>query len=160
MFSPMGLKRGKKKVERIADNEPRHKIIHRSVRELHHDLQLELDAAYKKLEKMQKYQAIVNRQLVELQQKYTDYTDKIKRLEKRLEVYKRREQDALKRLEKLSAALSIFKHTLDEQQLKTVQSAVLDVKNAFSKKPAPDDLLDQDSVLGNKHQDDGFNPSN
>lgn len=35
--------RGKPKAERIADGEPRSKTVHRSVRELHHDLPAELD---------------------------------------------------------------------------------------------------------------------
>jgi len=41
-FSGLGMKRGKKKALRIADGEPEHKYINRSVKRLHADLPLEI----------------------------------------------------------------------------------------------------------------------
>jgi hypothetical protein len=86
-----GIVRGVRKSDRIARGEPAAAIHHRSVRQLHADLPVEIATARARVEEMQA-------RVAKLEARETELTDKE---QKRLEVYQRRRNDRQRELDEL-----------------------------------------------------------
>ena len=67
--SELGIKRGKSKEARIADKEPASNYIHKTVRELHNSLPLEIEESRRKRDKLQKEAGAAEVRLSELEKK-------------------------------------------------------------------------------------------
>jgi hypothetical protein len=98
IWEPHGIKRGKRKRDRIVDGDDESTIIHRGVRQLHDDLPAEIEAAESRLieaetklkevdEKLQKMRRLIAKAETDLATK----NGELSAIEKRLETYKRRE---------------------------------------------------------------------
>jgi len=85
-FSDLGITRGKKIGERIKNGEPYSKTVNRSVRELHRDLPIELQAAREKVAEMQQRVATTRAKL-------EAGTGNLEKLQKRLKTYEKRLND-------------------------------------------------------------------
>jgi hypothetical protein len=157
-FEPVGIHRGVRKAERIARGDDASQVIHRTVRELHKDLPFELNAARQKLAKYKRLIDANEQKLLALQSQISDQQlaiqkqqQEIARLQKRLETYRRREDDALNRLKSLSEAISALEHVLDEAQMKAISDAIESVQRVYD-----DDFLND--PMGDQHSG-GFKPS-
>ena len=104
-FRDLGINRGKSKRARIADGEDPSAFIHRSVRELHHDLPAELDAARKALAEsfvsIEKNQALAEKARL----KAEEYTGDAQKALQRAQRYEERAQAAQQRWEAAQARL-------------------------------------------------------
>ena len=99
-FNDLGITRGKRISERIRDGEPYSKTVHRSVRELHRDLPVELEAARARVADMERLKAataeklrIERANLANAKQGTAQATGQLEKLEKRLATYEKRLAD-------------------------------------------------------------------
>lgn len=92
------ITRGKPKIQRIQDGDDWSKIIHKSVKQLHEDLPLELEALHKEIAdaeaKLLKNRRLIEKAQNDMEQVNAD-TDKII---KRMTTYQKRETDAITQL--------------------------------------------------------------
>lgn len=104
-FRDLGINRGKSKRARIADGEDPSAFIHRSVRELHHDLPAELDAARKALAEsfvsIEKNQALAEKARL----KAEEYGETAQKALQRAQRYEERAQAAQQRWEALQGQI-------------------------------------------------------
>lgn len=99
-FDDLGITRGKRIGERIANGEPRSKTINRSVQQLHHDLPRELEQAQARVADMERLTGataekltLERASLANAKQGTAQATGKLKALEKRLATYEKRLAD-------------------------------------------------------------------
>jgi len=123
IFKEYGIGRGKPKKQRIQDGEDYSKYIHRSVKELHDDLPRELAEQQAKLEKNQRLIAQNEQKLAEGNLEL----EKIEKINKNIEIYKKREADAKAKLEKLEALLN------NENPPAMPKSQVVEIKTGLFK---------------------------
>ncbi len=106
----LGISRGTPKEERIARGEPLHKVVHRTVAELHYDLPREAAAERERLQKEleeQRERLEKNQRLIEEQNEKLEagrVTEE--KAQKRIDTYKKREEDAKRKIAELEKALS------------------------------------------------------
>lgn len=108
-WSDLGITRGKRKVQRIADGEPESAWVHRSVRQLHSDLPAEIeqaraarDTAASRLDEMQSRVTETQARLAEVESDAA----KAAKLGKRLDAYEKRLADRQAELVKVEKRLS------------------------------------------------------
>ncbi len=109
-YADLGITRGKPKRQRIADKEPEHKWINRSVQQLHQDLPNEIAELQDQIEKLNQQIAEATeraekatRNLERTEQKLKEASDENKKLQKRLETYQKRLESAQKAAEEAEA---------------------------------------------------------
>ena len=119
-FAALGLVRGKRKIDRIADGEDPAAFINRSVKELHEQLPAELEELKAKIEK--------NERLAEkARAKASGENAKAEKAAKNAQTYERRAEAARQKLEQLQSRL-----TASETELETVEQAVAQKKTKIA----------------------------
>jgi len=121
IFSPFGLTRGKPKEQRIADGEPAHKWINRSVRELHNDLPAEIEALRQRIEELAEKERKAAERLAKTQAKLEQAQGENERLQKRLETYQHRLESVQKELEQAQTEIERLKKLIEPQKPKPIQ---------------------------------------
>ena len=104
-WSDLGITRGKPKKQRIADGEPASAHINRSVKQLHDDLPVEIEAAKAKVEAAQEKARIATERLAKAETRLEAAEGNRDRLEKRVATYERRLETAQREIERLQAAM-------------------------------------------------------
>ena len=116
VFSPLGLTRGKPKEQRIADGEPAHKWINRSVQQLHNDLPAEIEALKQRIEELTEKERKAAARLEKTQAKLEQAQGENERLQKRLETYQRRLESAQKELKQAQAEIERLQKLVEPQR--------------------------------------------
>ena len=120
-FEPLGLTRGKPKEQRVADGEPAHKWINRSVRQLHNDLPAEIEALRQHIEELEEKERKAAERLAKTQAKLEQAQGENKRLQKRLETYQRRLEATRSDLEQAQTEIERLQNLVEPQRLKPVR---------------------------------------
>lgn len=106
-WEPLGITRGKKKSQRIADGEPESRWVHRTVKQLHQDLPGELEALNSEQKRL-KTVIQKNARLAERAQAAAKgRTEAAKKAAKRLQAYTRRAEAAKADLERIERAKGV-----------------------------------------------------
>jgi len=120
-FEPLGLTRGKPKQQRIADGEPAHKWINRSVRQLHNDLPGEIEALRQRIEELTEKEHKASERLEKTQAKLEQAQGENERLQKRLETYQRRLEATRSELKQAQAEIERLRKLVEPQKPKPIQ---------------------------------------
>ncbi len=120
-YADLGITRGKPKEQRIADEEPEHKWINRSVQELHNDLPAEIEALRQRIEELTEKEHKAAERLAKTQAKLEQAQGENERLQKRLETYQRRLESVKKELEQAQAEIERLKKLIEPQKPEPIQ---------------------------------------
>lgn len=120
-FEPLGLSRGKPKAERIADGEPAHKWLNRSVRQLHHDLPAEIEALKQRIEELTEKERKAAARLEKTQAKLEQAQGENEQLQKRLETYQKRLEKTQQELKQAQAEIKRLKKLIEPQKPEPIQ---------------------------------------
>ena len=111
------IERGIKKIERIRNGEDLKKIIHRTVAQLHEDLPSEIEKLKKDLEdgmaKLAKQKILIMQKNTMLLHLDKEAEAKIEQARKTLQVYQKKEADAIENIKKLDAEIDAATKVLE-----------------------------------------------
>jgi len=131
-FEHLSLTRGKSKKQRIADNEPAHKWINRSVKQLHNDLPTEikeLETERKTIEqqidklkeKERKNHELLERTLKKIKEASIEDKKLQEKLQKRAETYERRMKNTEKEIKEKESELERLKKLTEPHKPKAIR---------------------------------------
>jgi len=125
-FADLGITRGKRKAQRLADGEDFTKTVNKSVAELHDSLPEELEEARQKVLEMEQKAKKTAEKLEKLKASEDAKTQQIQKLEKRLDTYQKRlhdRHDELERLEDIATGLEERAEKAEKQAEKAEKRA-------------------------------------
>jgi len=141
-FAEIGLTRGKKRVDRIADGEDPSKWNHRNVRELHQqhvaDNEAELAELQRKIEAAQERRTTNEKRAEKARAKAVADESRAAKALKNVETYTKRAKDAELEIEQLEARIATLKRNLE-----TVEQAVAQKKTNIGSLKVKRDSLRQ-----------------
>ena len=120
-FEHIGITRGKSKKQRIADNEPAHKWINRSVKQLHNDLPTEIKELEQQIDELREKERKNAERLEKTLKKLKEASTEDEKLQKRAETYERRLKNTEKQIKEKEAELERLKKLTEPHKPKPIE---------------------------------------